>query len=59
MWLYIAVGLRIRPNTTAITAITSNTCIRLPTAVKKKPIAQPITRITAIIYNSEFIIVLF
>jgi hypothetical protein len=44
------------PNKKAIIAITSNTCIRLPTVVKKKPIAHPITRITAIIYNNEFMI---
>lgn len=31
-------------------------CIRLPTAVKKKPIAQPINKITAIVYNKEFIV---
>jgi hypothetical protein len=56
---YTAVGLLIKPNITAITAITNNTCIRLPAAAKKNPIAQPITRITAIIYSSEFMVVLF
>jgi hypothetical protein len=45
---YIAVGLRIMPSKKTITAITNSTCIRLPTAVKKKAIAQPITSIKAI-----------
>jgi hypothetical protein len=43
----------------AITAITSNTCIKLPAAAKKNPIAQPIIRITAMIYNNEFIVDVF
>jgi hypothetical protein len=45
------------PNSTAIIAITSNTCIKLPTEVKNTPIAHPISRITAIIYSSEFMII--
>ena len=53
-FIYTAVGLRITPNKNAITAITSNKCIKLPTAVRKNAIAQPITSIKAIIYNKEF-----
>jgi hypothetical protein len=45
------------PNSKAIIAITSNIWIRLPTEVKNTPIAQPITRITAIIYSSEFMVI--
>ena len=56
---YTAVGLRIMPNIIAITAITNNTCIRLPAAIKNTPIAQPIIRITAIMYNNEFMISVF
>jgi len=56
---YTAVGLRIIPNMTAIIAITNNTCIKLPTAVKNTPIAQPIISITAITYNNEFMVVDF
>jgi hypothetical protein len=52
----MAVGRLMMPNNTAIIAITSNTWIKLPTEVKKTPIAQPISRITAIIYSSEFMI---
>jgi hypothetical protein len=52
----MAVGLRIMPNKKAIMAITSNTWIRLPTAVKNTPIAQPIMRITAMIYSNEFMV---
>jgi len=55
----MAVGLRIIPRMKAITAITNNTWIKLPTAVKKNPIAQPIISITAMMYNNEFMIVLF
>jgi hypothetical protein len=44
------------PNKNAITAITNSTCIRLPAAVKNTPIAQPIMRMTAMIYNNEFIV---
>jgi hypothetical protein len=47
------------PNSNAITAITNNTCIRLPTVVKKKAIAQPITSITAITYSNEFMVNVF
>jgi hypothetical protein len=54
--IYIAVGLRMTPNKNAITAITNSTCIRLPAAVKNTPIAQPMMRITAIIYNNEFMV---
>jgi hypothetical protein len=45
------------PNSRAIIAITSSTWIKLPTDVKNTPIAQPISRITAIIYSSEFIVI--
>ncbi|OOQ58513.1 hypothetical protein BC343_07550 [Mucilaginibacter pedocola] len=54
---YIAVGLRIIPSITAITASTSNIFINPPTVVKKKPTAQPITRMTAMVYNNEFMVV--
>jgi hypothetical protein len=40
----------------AITAITNKMWIRLPAAVKNTPIAQPMIRITAMIYNNEFMI---
>jgi len=55
---YTAVGLRISPSRKAIMAITNSICIRLPIAVKKKPIAQPIINITAIMYSNEFMVVL-
>jgi hypothetical protein len=44
------------PSNTAIIAITNNIWIRLPAAVKNTPIAQPITSIMAIVYNSEFMV---
>jgi len=39
-----------------ISAMISKTWINAPTVVKKNPIAHTITRITAITYNSEFMI---
>lgn len=45
-----------RPSIKAITANTSKMWIKPPTVVKKNPIAQAITRITAMIYNKEFIV---
>jgi hypothetical protein len=54
---YIAVDRLIKPNRSAIMAITSKMWIRLPTDVKNTPIAHPIIRMTAIIYRSEFMII--
>jgi len=53
-FLYIAVGRLMRPSNNEMTAITSKIWIKPPTVVKKKPIAHPITRMTAMIYNNEF-----
>jgi hypothetical protein len=57
--LYIAVGRLIRPSSSDITAMTSSIWIKPPTVVKKKPIAHPITRMTAMMYNNEFMIDVF
>jgi hypothetical protein len=53
---YIAVGLLITPKIIAIIAITNNTCIIPVAEYKNTPNAQPISRITATIYNNEFMI---
>jgi len=42
-----------------MTAITSKIWIKPPAEARKKPKAHPIMRITAIIYNSEFMIYMF
>ena len=42
------------PSNTAMIAITSSMWIKPPTVVKKNPMAQAITRITAMMYNNEF-----
>jgi hypothetical protein len=55
----MAVGLLIKPNNNEITAITSNTWIIPPAEYIKNPKAHPIIRITAIIYNSEFMLCVF
>ena len=54
----MAVGRLIIPNIKAIIAITNNTCIIPVAEYKNTPNAQPISRITAMIYNSEFIMIL-
>ena len=56
---YIAVGLRMRPKIKAITAITNKTCIMPVAEYKNTPNAHPMSKITAMIYNSEFIVMLF
>jgi hypothetical protein len=56
---YIAVGLLISPSNREIIAITNKMLIKPPTVVKKKPIAHPITRMTAMMYNNEFMIDVF
>jgi hypothetical protein len=55
----MAVGLLITPNNNEIIAITSNTWMIPPAEYMKKPKAHPIIRITAIIYNNEFMVMLF
>lgn len=55
----MAVGLLIMPNIKAIIAITNNTCIMLPTEYTNTPNAQPISKITAMIYNNEFMVMFF
>ena len=52
----MAVGLRIMPNIKAIIAITNNMCIMLPTEYTNTPNAHPISNITAMIYNNEFMV---
>ena len=56
---YTAVGLLIKPSTRAIMAITNNTCIMPVAEYKNTPNAHPMSKITAMIYNSEFIVNLF
>jgi hypothetical protein len=53
------VGLRKKLNITAITAMISKICIKLPSAIKKNPMAHPMIRITAMVYNIEFMMDLF
>jgi hypothetical protein len=52
----MAVGRLISPNMMAIIAITNNTWINPPTEYINTPSAHPITRITATIYNNEFMV---
>jgi len=47
------------PNIKAIIAITNNICIMPVAEYMKTPNAQPISRITAIIYSNEFIVLFF
>jgi len=47
------------PNITAIIAMTNNTWIIPPTEYINTPNAHPMMSITAIIYNSEFMMLLF
>lgn len=53
---YIVVGRLIIPNIKAIIAITNNTCIIPVAEYMNTPNAHPIRRITAMIYNNEFIV---
>jgi len=57
--IYTAVGLRIMPNSKAIIAITNNICIMPVAEYTNTPNAHPMSNITAMIYNSEFIVILF
>jgi len=47
------------PSNIAITAMTNKIWINPPTVVKKNPTTHAITRITATIYNNEFMIDFF
>jgi hypothetical protein len=49
----------INPNIRAITAITNSTCINPVAEYAKVPIAHPMIRITAMIYNSDLMILCF
>jgi hypothetical protein len=57
--LYIAVGRLITPSSNAIIAITSSAWIKPVAVYANTPIAQPIIRITAIIYNRDLIVIIF
>jgi hypothetical protein len=52
----MVVGRLIIPNIKAIIAITNNTCIIPVAEYMNTPNAHPIRRITAMIYNNEFIV---
>ena len=52
----MAVGLRIMPNIKAIIAITNNMWIIPVAEYINTPNAQPISNITAITYNNEFMV---
>ena len=56
---YTAVGLLIMPKIKAIIAITNNMCIMPEAAYTNTPNAQPMSSITAMIYNSEFMVLYF
>lgn len=51
---YTTVGLLINPNINEITAITNNTWIKPVAEYINTPRAHPMIRITATIYNNEF-----
>jgi len=53
---YIAVGRLMTPSNNAMIAITSNTCIKPVAEYINTPNAQPMMRITAMIYNNEFMV---
>ena len=57
--VYTAVGLLIMPKIKAIIAITNKTCMMPVAEYKNTPNAQPMSNIMAIIYSSEFMMVLF
>lgn len=59
LMLYMAVGLLMRPKIIAMMAITSSTCISPPTEYINTPNAHPMMRITATIYNNEFMVDVF
>jgi hypothetical protein len=52
----MAVGRLMKPSIKAMIAITSNTWIRPVAEYINTPNAQPIIRITAMIYNNEFMV---
>jgi hypothetical protein len=52
----MAVGLLISPKITAMIAITNSTCISPAAEYTNTPIAHPIIRTTATIYNNEFMV---
>ena len=52
----MAVDLLIKPNSNAIIAITNNACIKPVAEYMNTPNAQPMMRITAMIYNSDLIV---
>ena len=54
--VYIAVGRLIMPKIKAMIAITNRICIMPVAEYKNTPNAQPISKITAMIYNNEFIV---
>ena len=56
---YTAVGLLIMPRIKAIIAITNKICMMPVAEYKNTPNAQPMSNITAIIYSSEFMMMLF
>ena len=53
---YMAVGRLMMPNKSAIMAITNKICMMPVREYTKTPNAHPMSKITAMIYNSEFII---
>jgi hypothetical protein len=55
----MAVGRLISPNIMAMIAITKSTWINPPTEYINTPNAHPIIRITATIYNNEFMVDVF
>jgi len=55
----MAVGRLVMPNTKAIIAITNNTCIIPVAEYINTPNAHPASKIMAIIYNNEFIVMRF
>jgi hypothetical protein len=52
----MAVGRLITPKMIAIIAMTNNTCISPVTEYTNTPNAHPMMRITAMIYNNEFMV---
>jgi len=56
--VYTAVGLLIMPRIKAIIAITNKTCMIPVAEYRNTPNAQPMSNITAIIYSSEFMVML-
>ena len=56
---YIAVGRLIIPNKSAIIAITNSMCMMPVREYTNTPNAHPMSKITAMIYSSEFMIIFY